>query len=160
MTPIPVEQFLEHPDRLLTEAQNGEVALVTQDGEPVFLAVPMGASLDASKARLEIAVSLFDREQISLGVAARIAGLAISEMIDELGRRRIPVIRYSKEELAQELEQFRDPSVAVSESLIALARRDLMCVTDLNRRLIPSTSVFPAPLRPILQQQDIDGSSR
>lgn len=53
------------------------------------------------RVRLEIAVSLFDREQVSIGVASRIAGLAISEMIDELDRRRIPVVRYSKEELAE-----------------------------------------------------------
>ena len=107
MGSIPVEQFLEHPDRLLSEAQGGEIALVTQDGEPIFMAVPMGASLDARKVRLEIAVSLFDREQVSIGVASGIAGLAISEMIDELGRRRIPVVRYSKEEFAEELKHVR-----------------------------------------------------
>jgi predicted HTH domain antitoxin len=107
MGSIPVERFLEHPDRFLSEAQGGEIALVTQDGEPVFMAVPMGASLDARKVRLEIAVSLFDREQASIGVAAGIAGLAISEMIDELGRRRIPVVRYSKEEFAEELKHVR-----------------------------------------------------
>ena len=104
---LPVEQFLEHPDGLLSEAQGGEIALVTRDGKPVFMAVPMGASLDARKVRLEIAVSLFDREQVSIGVASAIAGLAISEMIDELGRRRIPVVRYSKEEFAEELKRVR-----------------------------------------------------
>lgn len=107
MGSIPVEQFLEHPDRLLSEAQGGEIALVTRDGEPLFMAVPMGANLDARKVRLEIAVTLFDREQVSIGVASRIAGLAISEIIDELGRRRIPVVRYSKEDLAEELKYVR-----------------------------------------------------
>lgn len=107
MGSIPVEQFLEHPDRLLSEARDGEIALVTQDGAPVFMAVPMGASLDAPKVRLEIAVSLFDREQVSIGVASGIAGLAISEMIEELSRRRIPVVRYSKEDLAEELKYVR-----------------------------------------------------
>jgi predicted HTH domain antitoxin len=107
MGSISVEQFLEHPDKLLSEAQGGEIALVTQDGEPVFMAVPMGASLDTRKVRLEIAASLFDREQVSIGVASRIAGLSISEMIDELGRRGIPVIRYAAEELAEELKYVR-----------------------------------------------------
>ena len=37
---ISVEQFLEHPDRLLSDAQGGEIAVVTQDGKPVFMAVP------------------------------------------------------------------------------------------------------------------------
>lgn len=71
------------------------------------MAVPMGASLDPKKVRLKIAVSLFDREQISIGVASRIAGLSISDMIDELGRRRIPVVRYSEEEFAEEMKYVR-----------------------------------------------------
>ena len=107
MGSISVKQFLEHPDQLLSEAQGGEIAVVTQNGEPVFMAVPMGAGLDSKKVRLEIAVSLFDREQISVGVASRIAGLSISEMIDELGRRRIPVVRYSEEEFAEEMKYVR-----------------------------------------------------
>ena len=80
---------------------------MTRDGEPVFMAVPMGASLDVQKVRLEIAVSLFDREQISIGVASCIAGLSISEMIDELGRRGIPVARCSEEEFAEEMKYVR-----------------------------------------------------
>jgi len=104
MGSISVEQFLEHPDKLLSDAQGGEIAVVTQDGEPVFMAVPMGASLDSRRVRLELAVSLFDREQVSIGVASRIAGLSIGEMIDELGRRRIPVVRYSGEEFAEEMK--------------------------------------------------------
>lgn len=107
MGSISVEQFLEHPDKLLSEAQGGGIALVTRDGESVFMAVPMGASLDVRKVRLAIAVSLFDREQISIGVASRIAGLSISEMIDELGMRQIPVARSSEEELAEEMKYVR-----------------------------------------------------
>ena len=107
MGSISVEQFLEHPDSLLSEAQAGGITLVTRDGEPVFMAVPMGGSLDVQKVRLEFAVVLFDMEQISVGVASRVAGLSISEMIDELGRRRIPVARCSEEEFAEEMKYVR-----------------------------------------------------
>ena len=102
-----MEQFLEHPDTLLSDAHSGAIAVVTQDGEPVFMAVPMGASLDSPGVRLELAVSLFDRGQVSISVASRIAGLSISEMIDELGRRQIPVARYSGEEFAEEMKYVR-----------------------------------------------------
>ena len=44
MGSISVEQFLERPDKLLSNAQGGEIAVVTQDGEPVFMAVPMGVA--------------------------------------------------------------------------------------------------------------------
>jgi len=107
MGSIPVGQFLEHPDKLLAQAQGGEISVVTSDGEPVFMAVPMGAQLDSREVRLELAISLFDREQISTGVASRIAGLCISEFIDELGKRHIPVARYSGDELEEELRYVR-----------------------------------------------------
>ena len=108
MGSISVQQFLDHPDRLLADARGGSIALVTQDGEPVFMAVPMGANLDNASLRLELAISLFDREQISIGVAARIAGMSIGAMIDELARRRIPVIRTTAEDLERELAAFGD----------------------------------------------------
>ena len=104
MGSISVKQFLEHPDRVLSEAQGGNIDVVNQDGEAVFMAVPIGAGLDPKKVRLEIAVYLFDKDQISIGVASSIASLSISEMIDELGRRRIPVVRYSEEEFAEEMK--------------------------------------------------------
>ena len=53
--------------------------------------------------RVELAVRLFDAEQISLGGAAAIAGLSVSEIIDELGRRKIAVIRITPEEFDEEL---------------------------------------------------------
>jgi predicted HTH domain antitoxin len=106
MGSISVKQFLERPDKVLDEARDGTIALITQDGDPVFMAVPMGKNLDNSALRLELAVSLFDREQVSLGVAARIAGLSMRELIDELGRRRVPVIRTTAQDLERELAAF------------------------------------------------------
>ena len=107
MGSISVENFLEHPDKLLSDAQGGEIAIVTEDGEPVLMAIPIGASLDSQRVRLELAVSMFDRELVSIGAAARIAGSTIGEMVDELGRRRIPVARYSEEEIAEEMKYVR-----------------------------------------------------
>jgi predicted HTH domain antitoxin len=108
MGSISVKQFLEHPEQVLAGTRDGSVALIVQDGEPVLMAVPMGANVDNATMRLELAAALFDRGQISIGVAARIAGLALSEFIDELGRRRIPVIRTTAEDLERELAAFGD----------------------------------------------------
>jgi len=108
MGSISVKQFLEHPEQVLAGAREGSIALVEQDGEPVLMAVPMGARLDNAAMRLELAVSLLDRGQLGIGVAARIAGLAASEFIDELGRRKIPVIRTTAEDLERELAAFGD----------------------------------------------------
>ncbi|MFZ2650528.1 MAG: UPF0175 family protein [Burkholderiaceae bacterium] len=56
----------------------------------------------------DLAATLFDREQISLGLAAQMAGLPYSEMVDELGRREIAVIRLEPGELERELGSFGD----------------------------------------------------
>lgn len=107
MHTLTVNEANNHLQQLVADAVRGEPALVMQDGQPLFMAVPMGEGLDAREVRLELAVTLFDREQISVGIAARIAGLSTSDMIDELGKRQIPVVRYSEEELASELAYVR-----------------------------------------------------
>ncbi len=107
MHTVTLEQLLAQPESLPTNAKRGQAALVVEDGQPIFMAVPMGKGLEAREVRLELALGLFDREQVSIAIAARIAGLSISEMIDELGRRQIPVVRYSPDELQQEMEYVR-----------------------------------------------------
>ena len=81
---------------------------MTRAGQPVMLAVPLVGGLASREVRLELAAHLYDQEQISLGVAARIAGLAYSEMVDALGRRDMAVIRMQPGELERELAAF-DP---------------------------------------------------
>ena len=49
---------------------------------------------------------MFETETVSLGKAAKIAGYSISKFIDLLGALKIPVIRYSPEELERELTAF------------------------------------------------------
>lgn len=104
MHELTAEELTRHPGSLLADVRRGEPALVTDDGKPVFLAVPMGDGADPRAIRVELAVRLFDAEQISLGGAAAIAGLSVSEIIDELGRRKIAVIRITPEEFDEELQ--------------------------------------------------------
>ena len=106
MHTLTIDDLQRHPAQLLEDADRGELAVVTRDGEPVLLAVPLGKGLDRPDVRLELAVRLFDHEQIGIGVAARIAGLPLAEMMDELGRRRIPLIRTTADELERELAAF------------------------------------------------------
>jgi predicted HTH domain antitoxin len=56
--------------------------------------------------RLELAAHAYDHGQISLGITARISGLVYSDMIDELGRRGIAVIRLEPGELESEVAAF------------------------------------------------------
>ena len=106
MLTLTVEDLALQPQRLIADAERGELSLVTRAGQPVMLAVPLVGGLDSREVRLELAARLYDQVQISLGVAARIAGLAYSEMVDELGRRNIAVIRMQPGELELELASF------------------------------------------------------
>lgn len=108
MQTLTPHDLTEQPQRLLDEAGRGAASLVVGDnGQPLLLAVPLGAGLDdGSAVRVELAARLFDDEQISLGLAARLAGMSYGEMTDELSRRGIAVIRTTAEELRAELVAF------------------------------------------------------
>lgn len=71
-----------------------------------MLVLPLGRGPAAQPVLLDLAATLFDREQISLSLAARLAGLSYSEMIEELGRRQISVIRLAPGDLERELAAF------------------------------------------------------
>ena len=101
------DELRRQPQVVLDDAKRGESALVTVDGEPVMLALPLGPLSGNRSERLELAVSLYERDLLSLGLASKVAGLSYSRMVDELGRRRIPVVRYDVDDLERELAYVR-----------------------------------------------------
>ncbi len=103
MDTLTVDEVTAEPQRLVADAVRGEPALVTQDGVPVMMTVPLGAGLESEQVRLELAVRLYDREQISAGAAAQVAGLSTAEMLRELSKRHISVARYNEEDFKEEL---------------------------------------------------------
>lgn len=108
MHTLTAEDLTSQPQRLLDDAVSGELSLVTQAGEPVLLTVPLSSGnqgqAQTQALRTDLAAHLFDSDQIGLGMAASIAGVSHSAMLDELSRRQIAVVRYSAEELATELK--------------------------------------------------------
>ena len=101
-----IEQLIESPVALIAEAEIGQVSIVTKDGRPLFLAVPYDERLAKEEVHVAVGVRLYESEVISLGTAARIAGLSLSEFIDRLGALNIPVIRYPAEDLKREIAEF------------------------------------------------------
>lgn len=75
----------------MRDAEAGKLSIVTKHGQGVFVA---------------LAVKLFDEEVLSLGKAAKLAGLTQSEFINHLGTLKIPLARYGADELAQEVAAF------------------------------------------------------
>lgn len=96
----------EHTAELVSDAEAGRLSLVTKDGLPVFVALPFDEDLLREGIRTALAVKLFDEETLSLGQAARLAGMDKIAFMDRLAVLRIPIARPRPGELEQELETF------------------------------------------------------
>jgi len=101
-----IRDLRERTGELIRDAEEGRLSVVTKHGQPVFVAVPFDETLLKSGVRVALAVKLFDNEVVSLGKAAKLSGMPQGEFIDYLGALKIPVVRYGKEELQQELAAF------------------------------------------------------
>lgn len=98
------EQDLERASaQLLADARSGKVTIITSAGEALLLTLPLEEGAPVHGALLELAATLYDRDLVSLGRAAEIAGLAYPDMMDELGRRGINTMRLRPGDLEREL---------------------------------------------------------
>jgi prevent-host-death family protein len=91
---------------LVREAESGRLSVVTKHGQPVFVAVPFDEALLRDGVAVALATKLFDEEAVSLGKAARLAGMSLPDFMEHLGRLHIPVGRPRPEELEGELDAF------------------------------------------------------
>jgi antitoxin (DNA-binding transcriptional repressor) of toxin-antitoxin stability system len=107
MHTVTADDLKAEPQRLLDDARKGQADIVFVEGQPLMLTVPLGPPGSGGADRLELAVSLYEHDLIGLGLAAKVAGVSYSRMIDELGERRIPVVRYDGEDLERELAYVR-----------------------------------------------------
>lgn len=69
----------------------------------LLLPKPLSERFSPQELALHLAIGLFVSEEATMGQAAQIAGLSQSDLLRELGRRRIP-IHYGPEELAVDLQ--------------------------------------------------------
>lgn len=96
----------EHTAELVRDAEAGKLSLVTKDGLPVFVALPFDDALLKEGLQTALAIRLFDEETLSLGQAARLAGMDVMAFMDRLAALRIPIGRPRPGDLEQELAAF------------------------------------------------------
>ena len=106
METFTVRDLRERTGELIRGAEEGKLAVVTKHGTPVFVAVPFDETLLREGVAVALAIRLFDEEHVTLSQAARMAGCAVSEMVDLLSKHGISVIRTTPDELEQELADF------------------------------------------------------
>ncbi len=73
--------------------------------ETVFSVLRRAPAEFVEEMRIEAATQWYAQQRISQEKAAEIAGISRAEFIDELARRRIPVIQVSFDELMEEVRR-------------------------------------------------------
>ena len=97
-----VRELRSRTGELLRDAENGKLALVTKHGRPAFLAVPFSDQLLRHGVNRAMALSLFKDGLVSMGQAAKIAGLSLESFIELLGETEIPAVAYPPADLEEE----------------------------------------------------------
>jgi predicted HTH domain antitoxin len=62
------------------------------------------AKMDEHAMLVELACHLFDKDHLSLGQAARMAGLTRTALEEELFRRQIPAYRYELDDFREDMQ--------------------------------------------------------
>ena len=62
--------------------------------------------------RVTLAVRLFEEGRVSCGRAALMAGMGKWDFIEELGRRKVPVVDWDEDEIRRELEYAHEGTAA------------------------------------------------
>jgi len=81
------------------------VAVETQIPEDIFLTLQargLFKTVLAERSRQLLAIRFYQERVLSLGKAARLAGMGLWDFVEFLSTNRIPVIDHSEEELAVE----------------------------------------------------------
>jgi prevent-host-death family protein len=103
MDTFTIRDLRERTGDLVRNAEAGQLSIVAKHGHPLFVAVPLDDHLLENGVGVALACRLFAEKALSLGKAARLAGLPPEAFIEQLGAMGIPAVDYPPEELDREL---------------------------------------------------------
>lgn len=102
---VNVRQLKNNPSDALRMARRQPVVVMNRDQpEAVLFHLDDEGLLGEPGVRLALATVLYKSESISIGRAARVAGMPLEAFMVEMGRAGIPVIRGSKKTLREDLQ--------------------------------------------------------
>jgi len=107
METFTVRDLRERTGALVRNAEEGHLSLISKHGHPLFVAVPLDEHLLESGVTVALACRLFAEKALSLGKAARLAGLSPQSFMEQLGAMGIPAVDYDPAELDSELVHLR-----------------------------------------------------
>jgi len=101
-------ELRDHTGDLIRDAEAGKLSVITEHGQPVFVAVPFNETLLRECINVALAVKLFDKDVVSPVQGAKLAGMTLAEFMEECSARNVPVVRHSPQELERELTAYDD----------------------------------------------------
>jgi predicted HTH domain antitoxin len=105
MKALSIRELKNNPSAALRDARAGDLVVVMNRQQPQALLVDLECldSADLSGVKFALAVALFRQGQVSLGYAARVAGLSVSALVERLGRMGVPIVTVDERTLEHEL---------------------------------------------------------
>ncbi|MEP7377996.1 MAG: UPF0175 family protein [Chloroflexota bacterium] len=103
MRSVGIRDLKDNPTRALRAAREQPVLITNRDDPEALLLSLRGLAEHEPDVRLTLATILFDQAGMSLGRAARLAGISVEAFIMHLGSRGIAIFRQGREELAGDL---------------------------------------------------------
>jgi prevent-host-death family protein len=103
MQTFSIRDLREKSGELSREAEAGNPALITRRGKPLMVTVPFNQQLIENGIYIALAEQLYCDGYITLGRAAKIAGMSYSQFTEHLSALGISIVDYPVEDLADEL---------------------------------------------------------
>ena len=103
MESFTIRDLRERTGELVRNAEQGKLAVVAKHGHPLFVAVPLDEEMLRSGVHVALAIKLFQDGTMSLGRAAKLAGLSYEAFVEHLSSIGVAVVDYPPEELDREL---------------------------------------------------------
>lgn len=108
MNTFSIRDLRERTGELVRTAESGQLSVVAKHGRPVFVAVPFSESLLAHGVNVALAVRLYQERMLSMGRAAKIAGMHLESFMECLVRLGVPIIECGSAELDDDLAALRE----------------------------------------------------
>ena len=108
MKSVNVRELKNNPSDALRMARKAPVVVMNRDQpEALLFHLDDEGLLGEPGVRLALATTLYKSESVSLGRAAKIAGMTLADFIQEMGGQGIPVVRGNAKTLREELKNIK-----------------------------------------------------
>ena len=106
---VNVRQLKNNPSEALRTATKGPVLVLKGDlPEAVILHLDPGQAPAEADLRLALATALFKAGTLSMGRAARVGGVGVTELVHHLSRLGIPVVQGERADAVSDLETLEE----------------------------------------------------